>query len=250
MSGLFDAWASFGRRRTPKEGEYIELPELLSDMEHYGISEALVHHAMAVEYAPSFGNERLMIEIAQHPCLHPIWIVLPHHVGDFPPPDELISTMLLRGVRAVRVFPKEHGFTLTPWNAGELCEALAERRIPLFVDADQLSWEHLQQLLVNFPQLLVVLSKVSYRVNRVLYPLLAQYENLHICLGAPYVVHRGLEELCQRFGAERILFGTGTPTFDAGAAVTYLTYANIGDDAKELIGGGNLRRLLTQVASP
>jgi predicted TIM-barrel fold metal-dependent hydrolase len=59
-----------------------------------------------------------------------------------------------------------------------------------------------------------------------------------------YTVHRGIEKLCGTFGPERVLFGTGMPRRDPGAAITALAYSLIDDEARALVAGGNLRRLL------
>jgi predicted TIM-barrel fold metal-dependent hydrolase len=53
-----------------------------------------------------------------------------------------------------------------------------------------------------------------------------------------------VEAVVKRFGAERLLFGTNLPTFNPGAAVTTVMYADIAEEDKSLIAAGNLRRLL------
>jgi predicted TIM-barrel fold metal-dependent hydrolase len=59
-----------------------------------------------------------------------------------------------------------------------------------------------------------------------------------------YQGYQAIEAVVGRFGPERLLFGTNIPTFSPGGAIAAVTYADISDDAKSLIAGGNLRRLL------
>ena len=54
----------------------------------------------------------------------------------------------------------------------------------------------------------------------------------------------GIEDVCAKFGAERILFGSSLPYGAGSAAVSMITYANISEEEKELIASGNLERLL------
>jgi predicted TIM-barrel fold metal-dependent hydrolase len=48
----------------------------------------------------------------------------------------------------------------------------------------------------------------------------------------------------ERFGAERILFGSRLPLYTPGAPLAVLLTARVPDSAKRAIAGGNLRRLL------
>jgi len=60
---------------------------------------------------------------------------------------------------------------------------------------------------------------------------------------ATYCGHREVENVCARFGADRLVFGTGLPFRDPGAAISRITYAQISDHEKTLIAGETLRRL-------
>jgi predicted TIM-barrel fold metal-dependent hydrolase len=61
-----------------------------------------------------------------------------------------------------------------------------------------------------------------------------------------YQPHRAIEEIAQRFGARRLLFGSGLPVFEPGSAVAMVTYAELPQDQKQMIAGGNLESLLEQ----
>ena len=100
----------------------------------------------------------------------------------------------------------------------------------------------------DYPELRLVLTDFAYRINRDLYPRLAAYNHLYVETSG-LQQHAGIQDVCERFGPERLLFGSRLPTFCAGAAIHALNHAGIEDDARELIGGGNLRRLLGEVRS-
>jgi predicted TIM-barrel fold metal-dependent hydrolase len=91
-----------------------------------------------------------------------------------------------------------------------------------------------------------VLVDVQGRNNRNLYPLLAKLPNLYIET-AGLNVHHGIEDVCRRFGAERLLFGSGYPIRSMGGALLQTRSADIDESEREMIASGNLRRLLGAV---
>ena len=240
---LFDCNCQIGRYGVKHPEAFTTADELVREMEHCGIGEALVYHSMAKEYAPSVGNEMLLAEIAGKP-LHPCWIVMPHHTGEMPPPGELLTQMKAKGVRALRAFPAAQNFRLSDWCAGDLLGMIEAYGIPFFLDMDQTNWEDVAGILKSHPRLNLILLRTSYRIDRYVYPLFEKYEGLRI-EAATYQIASGIEEICRRFGAGRLLFGSGLPFTEAGPSIAQITYAEISDEEKRAIAGGNLRGLLS-----
>lgn len=98
---LFDANCMLGRIIAPKPGFPLSTSELLSVMDDFEIAEALVYHAMSKEYHPDEGNLTLLEEVASSDRLHPMWVVMPSHTGEFPQEDQLVADMLAQNVKAV-----------------------------------------------------------------------------------------------------------------------------------------------------
>jgi hypothetical protein len=245
---LFDANCILGRIIAPQPGFPLSVEDLLAVMDDFQIAEALVYHALSKEHHPAVGNRILMDQIASCDRLHAVWVVMPSHTGEFPPEEQLVDQMLARGVRAARVFPHpdRHNFPLARWAAGRLLEALQRKRLPLFVDQEEIGWDSVYELCREYPELPLVLSNVGYRCDRFLYPLWEQFPNLYVEL-SNYCGHGGIEALTERFGSERFLFGTRLPYFTPGSAIGMLSYADIGPADRRLIAGGNLRNLLKRV---
>jgi len=257
---LFDCNAMIGRRILRSRLEFTSAAELVAEMDHLGISDALVHHSLAKEYSPSIGNERLMEEIAPHDRLHPCWVVLPSHTGEMEEPRALVGKMRDRSVRAVSKFPSPpvpppaftlqlHRYAMIETVCGDLLQALQDNRIPLFLETQNflafplVSWETVEWILKSWPDLPLVIGGIRQRDNRTLYPLMERFESLHLDITL-YGVHRGLEDFTERFGAERLVFGTGLPEFAGSGCAAQLKYAEIADADKQLIAGGNLKRIL------
>lgn len=245
---LFDANCMLGRIIAPKPGFPLSVGELLGVMDDFGIAEALVYHSLSKEYHPAEGNRVLLDEIAPLDRLHAMWVVMPSHTREFPDEEELVREMVSLGVRAARVFPHvdSQNFSLRHWVSERLLRSLQRKRIPLFVDQEQIDWDTVHEVCERYPDLPLVLTNVGYRVNRFLYPLFEKHAGFHVEL-SNYCGHRGIEELVGRFGAERLLFGTRLPYFTPGSAIGMLSYAGIDEPQRKQIAGDNLRALLAKV---
>lgn len=260
---LFDCNAMIGGRMARLPSEVQTAEGLLRELDHLGVAEALTYHALAKEYSPEIGNALLMREIHGTGRLHPCWVLLPAHTGEMEPANVLIPRMLSRGVAAVRLFPSPpaplpefadqlHHYALVRTVVGDLLEALEAHRVPLFLEIMNLSsqmlvgWEQLEWLLATFPRLPVVLVGTRHRDNRTLYAFLERFPQLAFDISL-YAIHRGVEDVARRFGAARMLFGTGLPLYAGGGALLQLVAAEIPEGQKQQIAAGNLRRLLAGI---
>ena len=240
---FFDANCCLGKLSVPMPDCICTAAELASLMEQAGVDEALVYHALSREYSPAVGNHRILEETGGHDNLHPCWTLLPHHTGEMPPADGLVEQMTGMGVRAARVFPKAHNWTLAEWCAGDLLRALEQAAIPLFLDCDQTDWNQVHSLACEHPGLTFVLTGVPFRLSRQVYALLAETSN--VCMETSlFQLHGGIEDVCAKFGAARLLFGTAAPHFKMAPSVMAVRYAGISENDKAMIAGGNLRNLL------
>ena len=242
---FFDCNCSIGRFAVPQPGSVFSVQELLAEMDYCRIDRALVYHAWAREYDPPEGNARLMDEIAGCDRLTPCWVVMPHQTGEMLAPAELVAAMVRQGVRAVRIFPEGslHNWSMSDWSAGPLFGELAAHHVPLLVGFDQITWDSVYHLGTTYPGLPIIVTEVRYEEWRHLYPLLEALPNLHIDLSWT-ITHCGLEAAVERFGATRFMFGSRMPIFSAGPALCHINYADLRPEAKALIAGGNLQRLL------
>lgn len=117
-------------------------------------------------------------------------------------------------------------------------------KIPLILDGD---WNLITELLQEFPRLTVVANPTSsWGQDRSFRPLIEKYPNFYITT-TRYELDGGIKAFCDRYGPERMLFGTGFPELNMGGPVLTLLCADIPDEYKIAIGSGNLTRLLGEV---
>jgi len=250
---LLDANCRLGPSDLTISGAPTTVQELTQEMDRLGIAEALVYHAAAAGYDPEFGNAQLMKELCATPRLRACWVFMPHHTGEMEKPGRLVPRMLAGGARAVRMFPTVHRFSISGWSVDKLLAELSGHRVPLFLDFGRSHWSEevvdydgVARICREFPSLPVVLVREGIGSTRYVYPLLECFENLLLELSY-YQPSGGVADICQRFGAGRLLFGTGLPAYSGGPAISMLYYADISFEEKKRVGGDNLRGLLLEV---
>ena len=245
---FFDCNCTIGMRGIVNPGSFYKTEDMVKRMEHYGIKKAFVYHSMAREYNASTGNQMLMEEILNYPSLYPVWVVMHHHTGEFPEPGILIKQMKENNIKAVHMFPAvhDHNYSIAGWNCRELLAILEKCSIPLMLGLEQLSWDELYDLCCDHPGLRIILTGVSYRIDRNLYSMLEKFQYLYVeTMG--YKIHNGIEEICRKFGAERLVFGSGMPVYSGGAAVGMINYARISEKEKRMIAYENIETLVKGV---
>jgi len=251
---VFDANCRVGRHLKLTPGGLHTSTDLLDEMDHYGIAEALVLDPLGRENHPADGNERVLRTSQYQPRLHPAWSALPPGAGEQPEPEALVDDMRRNGVGALFLFPMQFRFNLSDWCIDALVGPLANARVPVVINynevgpggmgSDQTDWDAVVRLCRRWPALPVIVSEHRIRRSqRLAYRALDACGNLRIDLSG-YWLHGGIEYITQRWGAERLLFGSNWPAFGPHMTLTTLTMADISDADKRLIAGDNLRRLL------
>ena len=244
MVPLFDAYAGFGGTK-PGVQAPVRPSEWSGEMERLSIGRALVRVApddLDTDFASS--NETLLKACEDFQPFVPCPVVVPAAACDTIPEDEQVAAALARGAGAACLRPKRDCWILSEWACGELFEALVARRMPVLCREGQVPLQQVAELAGRYPELPIILAEVGYRSLRVLLPLLETFGNVHLSLGGGFSLHQGIEQLVDKAGAERLLFGTGFPESEPMAAVAQLMYAAISDQQRAMIGSGNLERLL------
>ncbi len=127
----FDANCVVGRHLKWRPGHPCPAADLLADMDHHGIAEAMVLDCLSREHHPTEGNRRVLEVASISPRLHPAWSLLPHGAEDEgPTPEEFLREMRRHKVGAVYLFPNQYRFRLSDWCVDAWLEPLAEAQVP------------------------------------------------------------------------------------------------------------------------
>jgi len=241
---FFDCNCALGPYRTRVFRFARTSEELIEEMDFANVEKALVYHtAMRFDH-PAIGNEAVLAATDKHSRLLPTWALLPTQTQEQSPPRVLVQEMRRHAIRALRLFPEDHRYSLDEITWGDQIEIFMARRIPLFIRA---SLDRIAALLRSFPELIVVTaSQGSNPLDRYAWPLIERYPNLHFETSG-YLVDGGIEEFCRRYSAARLLFGSGFPDNASGAAMLTVAQAEIAEADKRAIAWDNLSRLLAEV---
>ena len=239
---FFDSNVCVGKRGRKHRLEMWKTEDVLKVMDQCGVGAALVYSGWAKDYSPKYGNERLTEELNKSDRLYGCYTVLPNQPGDFFDPEEMLRNLRSKKMVAARMFPRSHTYIPDTRTMGGIYKVLQREHIPLFVDASEISMQELASVLDEYRDLNVVLTGLSWSMERMLFPVMDDFPNLHIDFST-LQTNRIIEVMYERYGAERLIFGSGMAMKSLGAAIAFIDYGQILLEAKKKIAGGNLCRL-------
>lgn len=238
---LFDANAMVGA--LPGDVDFAGPDLLLSMMDRLGIGEALVRHADAVSYDAAAGNQALLQALRDEPRLLPAFVVGPLDCGEHGGPQRFGEHLLASRVRAVWLYPRSHGWSVTGCEARSLLAGLARVRLPVLLDLAECPWDDIAALAAQLPTIPIVVTGLGYRTLRQAAAVLSAYQ--HVAVDTSFLAaHRGLEYLVDRFGAHRVCFGTGYPAVDPSGPRHVLELAELTDADRGQVSAGTARTIL------
>jgi hypothetical protein len=245
---LFDANMWLGRSLYFPLAEEINPAELQGILQSHGICGGLVSHWDGPALSAQDGNNALMkLGEALPADLYTVWTglpLLPREQGPLPGLGKPDPRM-----RGVRLFPKTHRYTLSPWVVGSLCSWCIEYGLPLFLWHVEIEWDSLYNLAQAFPDMNIVLEsqwqKILYH-NRTLYSLMRDNENIYLeisnFIGQDFITHG----VCA-LGAGRFVYGSFLPQNDPLVSAGMLIDTDISDSDKKRIAGNNMRNMIEGV---
>ncbi|MGI6086848.1 MAG: amidohydrolase family protein [Kiritimatiellia bacterium] len=243
---IFDCWTSYGIGPGQDDQERRTLVHLLEDLDHFGVAGALVRHEQVLHYDPMFCNRRLLAELAPHrKKLFPCWSAIPHQYGDFPTAAEFLREADAGDVRAFCIQPKLHG---VPTDAGEwreLADALNRRQALILTPLPEFGddFDKARNFCRIFKDCPIVITEASWPQWRLVYALMNACPNTYLEFHL-FQANRAVEFFANRFGVDRLLFGSGLVRRSAGAARGFVDWSLLPDEAVAKFAGANLRRLL------
>lgn len=246
MLKFFDSNCMIGMRNIYREGSLKTLDDFIQMLDLCGIEKALVYHCVSRDSDLYTGNKLLKSECADNPRLLKQWCIMPELFDLFPSASATEKGLVSNDVKAVRILPGSFRYSLDKFCFGALAEICEEHKLPIFMSKCEATWSETESFLKDFPNLRLVITDTGYRdLHRFTY-LLARYENVFIETST-FVAHNAIKLICEKFGAERILFGSGMPTASAAAGVSLIRYSDISEEDKKKIAYDNLDKFISEV---
>jgi len=243
MSGqdFYDCHGHFGMAN--QRHVVIDSPaELLREMDRTGVKTVCVFHWMAggdVRRA----NDVTFEAVKNFPDRYVGFAMLNPNHGDREAHEEL-ERGLERGMRGIKMVSSIHRYPDDGPVIDTACRFADEHGL-FFLNHTWGSVENLRRRLDSYPNVCFITghSAGGYRA------LVRGFPNLYICT-CPFLNWRQTETYVERYGADRILFGSDLLDLPIAWGLGPILYARIPEEEKRLILGENLKRLLRRYGRP
>lgn len=225
-------------------------PALVAQLASSGIRRALVSHFGAVFLPdPMPANRKLFAAVRRTPALLPVPILNPA-LRTWP--EQLAECRAAAPIRAVKILPNYHNYSLRAGHLTDFMAALARAKLRLILNVRLEDERHkyfalrikgvpvpqLAHFLRRFPSHHVLLSGIGKGEVEQLAPDHANFSaEIAFC-----EMTNTLEHMLPKFPARRLMLGTCTPLLSTRGEADKLRRARIPARAKELIGSANARR--------
>ena len=238
---FFDANCSLGKN---EYGRGVHKDELLKDLDYFGIDKALVRCSIRFQN-PCYTNQYIADAVKDEPRLTGVWCILPEQCDELAPPDTFFDLMGANGIRAITLLPEEHRYVPNRLTIGRYMDAAAERKVPVLLEGFNGRWKEMYDFIASFPKniFLSMGASAKWGTDRNVRPLLENYPGFHFELMG-YWIPEGIYDLAEKYGAERIIYGSGFPRMDQGSPMLQLKQSNLDAESMAKIAGGNLENLL------
>lgn len=230
-------------------------PEVVSELQAWKIERAAVCSTRSVFVNWEDGNREVEVAVSEHgntlvpfACLGTLELshALPSHTYDF-------ADYVSRGFRGIRLYPQHHSYhplyqdfvdTILEDAASSGWPVLLPLRIIMNWGVPMLDLGTISGLVRRHSRVNWILAGINYLHElQLATSLLREYPNVSLetsCI----MGYAAIAKLVQAHGSEQIIFGSGAPIQHGAAALSKILSAEISDESRENIVGGNLQRLL------
>jgi hypothetical protein len=205
-------------------------------MEEYKIRYCGLRSQYAVTYHPLDGNADLWNLVKDYPAILPVFTALPSVGGDFPDEEEFAADVIKK--KGIGVYFEPFGDELTKsaclWTMGRYYEVLSSYKLPLMIKAEKISFHVIYELSKSYPSLKIVLLDIRYAMIKDLYGLLDATRNLYLETSG-LKGYRMIHDICKKYGAVRLVFGSRFPVFEPGTSLADLFYMDVSREEKQIV---------------
>lgn len=222
---------------------------LLAAMAEYRISRCVAYHSYAHNDLRQGNGQMRAIAEGSGGKIKACYVLRSNlDSSELPDGPGLLAALRSERPVAVKLFPNTHRYVADEFYCGELFEVLNELRMPVMFDPEQRpAYEKLPGLAKAYPGIRFILLRQNLNESRYTLPLLRKTQN--VFFDTSTMVDAGLiDEIVNRYGSERLLFGSAMPFFVPAGALGMIFYARIADRDKENILSGNWMRLEGSIA--
>ncbi|WP_162907026.1 amidohydrolase family protein [Allorhizocola rhizosphaerae] len=223
---------------------------LLAELDRLAIDTAYVTHSYALFGDPAEANDALFAAVAGVQRLRPVPVVIPA-IGGAAVPSTVgdLDTLPARGVAMVRLAPSRHRFDLTGPVAARWLDRLATLGLAVAVDLEDTTPAALRTVASAHPSLPLLVLGGGFRRLRELGELLDVAPSVRLETGS-LNTSGAVEWIAARWGAHRLVFGTGAPLLDDAGPRFQLDQLNLSASDRARIASGSLAAMVASPSTP
>ena len=218
-------------------GATIDQDYLQQLMDCYHIDEAVCWHQHAL-LDPMDGNQQMaQISAVSGGRVHTCAVLDPILGADcLPGTGTLLERLHQFKPACIRIFPTSCRMVLHPFYWEEILDAAQALGLPLILDGEYTTdvFCNLPQMSVQYPNIKFILIRYGVCNARHIMPLLAKCKNIYFAIDR-MLDHLQIEEICEKYGCDKLLFGSGYPERPMEGILGLALYADIPDNARDQI---------------
>ena len=224
--------------------QYVSAGELTAVMDQYRLTDCVAYHSTAL-WSPERGNAMMrQIALESSGQVKACYVLQPNLGSQaMPDRDELLKQLQREKPAAVKLYPKSQRFTVNGFYCGELLELLDQLALPVLFDADEApDYVNLPDIARAYPGIRFVILRQGANESKYTIPLIKKLDN--VFFDTSIMIDTGIiEEIVNRYGSEKLLFGSGLPFYVPSGALSMIIYARIKDADRENIFFKNWQRI-------
>lgn len=228
-----------------KSDRFVSAEGLYQWMADYRIDSCVTYHAEAGREPEEFNLQMCRMAAASGGKLRACLLLNPS-LESLGLPGEGTPVERLKALRpsAVRVMPDAQAFLFNDFYAAEILEVCQQLRMPIILTKkyDAMFLHDLPQVCEKYPNVPIILPRFGLKQSRYYFPILKKLPNVYLDMST-MLDTASIEEICQRFGSEHLVFGSGLPGYEPSGAYGLLFYAQISQQDRENIAHANFERL-------
>jgi predicted TIM-barrel fold metal-dependent hydrolase len=210
-----------------------------------GVDRLFVTHVTALWYDMREGNDLLGRELARHGDRLLGYVTVPSPRYGAAAVDEVRRCVETYGMRGIKLYSHPEAPITESW-VYPVLEAAAGLGLMVLGHLTPNECDHLMQ---HVPEVRLVMAHMggqpyAFGNWHLAVEMAGQHANLYLDTATSQMDDGMLEHAVERLGPEKILFGSDIPLLDPWVQRAKVEGAAISEEAKRLILGGNLERLL------
>ena len=218
---------------------------LLDIADEIGFDRIFVTHLTALFYEMQEGNDLLGADLARFGDRMIGYATIPtHRLGDSAC-DEIRRCVEQYGMRGVKLYSHPES-SVVESSSTVIFELAADLDLLVLGHFTQQECEHVMQRVPEAKVIMAHMGCTPYAQGNwhLAVEVAARHENLYVDTASSMIDNGMLEHAVDQLGPEKILFGTDMPALNPWVQRAKVEGAEISDEAKRLILGGNVQRIL------